>query len=75
MTTDHEILLSKINDLHVRSLQVDGLTSPFVDFSAYIIRNSYCVMIITNHTVYNWGLIRASSPAIVDCRNTLGKFF
>jgi len=65
--------LVSYNDPYVSSLQVYGLTTPFVDFSESVMRNSDCVMIITNHSDYNWGLIRASFPAIVDCRNTLGK--
>jgi UDP-N-acetyl-D-glucosamine dehydrogenase len=65
--------LVSYNDPYVSSLQVDGLMTPFVDFSESVMRNSDCVMIVTNHSAYNWALIRASSPAIVDCRNTLGK--
>jgi UDP-N-acetyl-D-glucosamine dehydrogenase len=62
------------NDPYVSSLQAEGLTTPFVNFSESVIRNSDCVMIVTNHSVYDWSLIHTSSPAIVDCRNTIRNF-
>jgi len=65
--------LVSYNDPYVSSLQAEGLTTPFVDFSESVIRNADCVMIATNHSVYDWGLIRTSSPAIIDCRNMIRK--
>jgi UDP-N-acetyl-D-glucosamine dehydrogenase len=59
------------NDPYIRSLQAEGLTAPFADFSESVVLDSDCVMIVTNHSVYDWSLIHTSSPAIVDCRNTI----
>jgi UDP-N-acetyl-D-glucosamine dehydrogenase len=33
-----------------------------------------CVVVLTNHSAFDWRLIAASSPLVVDCRNALKDF-
>ena len=66
--------LVSYNDPYVASLHAEGMTTPFVELSGSVMKNSDCVMIITNHSMYDWDLIRASSPTIIDCRNAIRKF-
>lgn len=65
--------LVNYNDPYIASLRAEGMTTPFVELSESVMKNSDCVMIITNHSTYDWDLIRASSPTIIDCRNAIRK--
>jgi UDP-N-acetyl-D-glucosamine dehydrogenase len=33
-----------------------------------------CVVVLTNHSAFDWRMIAASSPLVVDCRNALKDF-
>lgn len=61
------------NDPYIGSLQAEGMTTPFVELSESVLRDSDCVMIVTDHSMYDWSLIRASSPTIIDCRHAIRK--
>ena len=61
------------HDPFVASLKAEGLETPYVELTEGYIRTVDCVMIIADHSIYDWDGIRASSRAIIDCRNVLRK--
>jgi len=74
-------LLSKLgarvsyHDPFVNSLKPEGLETPCVELTEGYIRSVDCVMVIADHSIYDWDWIRASARAIVDCRNVFKKRF
>ena len=61
------------HDPFVTSLKAEGLDVPFAELTDESLRKADCVMIVTDHTTYDWERIRASAWAFVDCRNALKR--
>jgi UDP-N-acetyl-D-glucosamine dehydrogenase len=61
------------HDPFVSSLKNEGLDVPFIELTGANIRAADCVMIVTNHSGYDWAKIEAFSSALVDCRHVLGN--
>jgi UDP-N-acetyl-D-glucosamine dehydrogenase len=62
----------RFHDPGVQSLVHEGLTTPRVELTAETLAAHDCIMIVTNHSSYDWGWIRQSAQAIVDTRH-VGK--
>jgi UDP-N-acetyl-D-glucosamine dehydrogenase len=61
------------HDPFVTSLKAEGLDVPFTELTNEALRKADCVMIVTDHTTYDWERIKASARAFVDCRNALKR--
>jgi UDP-N-acetyl-D-glucosamine dehydrogenase len=64
----------KYHDPHVPSIQFDGVEMNSVDYDMIILESVDCVIIVTDHSYYNWDDILNNTNLIVDTRNaTMGS--
>ena len=61
------------HDPYIPCLDHEGWAMESVPDLAAAIQNTDCVVIVTNHKVYDYPGILESSPLIIDTRNALGK--
>jgi UDP-N-acetyl-D-glucosamine dehydrogenase len=61
------------HDPYVSSLQLEGRTRFSVKDLDKAVEEADCVVIITNHKVYDYAKLLDSAKLIVDTRNALGK--
>ncbi|MCP4421796.1 MAG: nucleotide sugar dehydrogenase [Chloroflexi bacterium] len=59
------------HDPHVPTLKTDGFIGKSIPLTAVALQQADCVVIITNHAIFDWQLIANEAPLIVDTRNTL----
>jgi UDP-N-acetyl-D-glucosamine dehydrogenase len=59
------------HDPYVPSLEVDGLTMTSVDDLESALAATDCVLIVTNHSTYDWRHIVTQVETVVDSRNVL----
>lgn len=59
------------HDPFVRSLRAERLPVPYVPLTATALAAADCVLIVTNHSSYDWNWIRRRARRIVDTRNVL----
>jgi UDP-N-acetyl-D-glucosamine dehydrogenase len=58
-------------DPYVDEVREAGMTLAATPFSAATLRKADCVVIVTNHTVFDYKMIAREAKAIVDTRNAL----
>jgi UDP-N-acetyl-D-glucosamine dehydrogenase len=63
----------KYHDPYVPSLTEDGRTRKAVRLDGEALDAADCVVIVTDHSVVDYGLVRTRARAIVDTRNVLGR--
>jgi UDP-N-acetyl-D-glucosamine dehydrogenase len=63
----------KYHDPYVPSLTEDGRTRKAVPLDGKALDAADCVVIVTDHSVVDYGLVRTRARAIVDTRNVLGR--
>lgn len=61
------------HDPYIPHIQHEGSDLRGVPDLMEAVRNADCVVIITNHTVYNYSQILEAARLVVDTRNALGK--
>ena len=61
------------HDPFVTSLKAEGLDVPFAELTDESLQKADCVMIVTDHTTYDWERIRASVRLFFDYRNVLKR--
>jgi UDP-N-acetyl-D-glucosamine dehydrogenase len=61
------------HDPFVPHLQNDNFSMQSVDLTAEALRGADCIIVITNHEVFDWTSIAEQATLIVDTRNALGK--
>lgn len=59
------------NDPYIPSVRLDGYNLSSVDLSAEVLAAADCVVIVTDHVVYDWEWIAANTRLIVDTRNAV----
>ncbi len=59
------------HDPFVNSLRHEGLETPFVELDEAHVAAADCVMIVTDHAVYDWAWIEGHAPLVVDTRHAL----
>jgi UDP-N-acetyl-D-glucosamine dehydrogenase len=59
------------HDPYVPQLRLNGSIFQSVPLTAGSLAQADCVVVITDHTVFNWEMIRQHAPLIVDTRNAL----
>ena len=63
----------KYHDPYVPSFTEDGRTRKAVPLDGEVLDAADCVVIVTDHSVVDYGLVRTRARAIVDTRNVLGR--
>lgn len=61
------------NDPHVPSLTIDGRTLESVDLSDDVLKSADCVLILTDHTAYDFDRIALTAQLVVDTRNAIKR--
>ena len=59
------------NDPYVPALHHEGLDMESVDLTDELLQSADCVVIVTDHTAYDWERIAQKARIIVDSRNAL----
>ena len=59
------------HDPYVPQLRLDGGTFQSVSLTAETLAQADCVVVITDHTIFDWQMIRQHARLIVDTRNAL----
>lgn len=59
------------HDPYVMDLAYEGLDTPRVELTAVELQAADCVVIVTNHKVYDWAFVAEHARLIVDTRNAL----
>ena len=62
------------SDPHVPSIEFDGKMLTSTSVTADIVGSVDCVLILTNHSAFDYQTIVAHSPLVLDCRNALRKY-
>ena len=57
------------SDPFVPSVNVGGLTLHHEELTAEVLRDTDCAVIVTDHAAFDYGLIVAEAPLVVDTRN------
>lgn len=57
------------HDPHVPELSLDGEILTSVELEASVLSEADCVLVITDHSVYDWPWVVANSHLVVDTRN------
>ncbi len=58
-------------DPHVPELDEHGITMTGEKFSAATLRKADCVVVVTDHSAFDWDLVATEAKAVVDARNAL----
>lgn len=61
------------HDPFVGSLRHEGLETPFAELTEKALANSDCVLIVTNHSSYDWDQVGRHAARIVDTRRSLTR--
>jgi UDP-N-acetyl-D-glucosamine dehydrogenase len=62
------------SDPHVISIDLDGKTLTSTSMTPDILRSADCVVILTDHSAFDYPTIVAHSRLVLDCRNALRKY-
>ena len=62
------------HDPHVPSLALDDFAGESEPLTAVSLQQADCVIIVTDHTAFDWQLIAQEAPLIIDTRNSLHNF-
>jgi len=61
------------NDPYIPDLAHEGLAMKSVDLSVDAVQASDCIVIVTDHTIYDYAMVGANARIIVDSRNAMKK--
>jgi UDP-N-acetyl-D-glucosamine dehydrogenase len=62
------------SDPHVLSVELDGKQLTSTPLTPHILKSTDCVVILTDHSAFDYSTIVAHSPLILDCRNALSNY-
>jgi UDP-N-acetyl-D-glucosamine dehydrogenase len=62
------------SDPYISSIEVNGKTIKSINLTPEVLQCMDCVVILTDHSTFDYGMIAAHSPLILDCRNALRNF-
>ena len=68
-----KLALVTYNDPHVPSITIDGKTLESVDLTDEALRSADCVLVLTDHTAYDFGRVAEKARLIVDTRNAIER--
>ena len=61
-------------DPYVSEIVIGGENFVSADLTPQLLQSMDCVVILTDHSVFDYGMIAAASPIVLDCRNSLREF-
>jgi UDP-N-acetyl-D-glucosamine dehydrogenase len=61
------------HDPYIPSFSHDGIEMTSVDALELTLAEADCVVIVTDHSAYNWDVVRSKTKTIVDTRNALRR--
>src|SRR5574341_92076 len=61
----------RYHDPYVPEVRLDGVTLRSEALTPAVLQASDCVLVITNHSVFDWGMIRRHARLILDTRNAM----
>ncbi|MFQ5401765.1 MAG: nucleotide sugar dehydrogenase [Anaerolineae bacterium] len=61
------------HDPYVPDLRSEGFALHSVDLTEAALQTADCVVVITNHGAFDWDMVAAHAPLIVDTRNALAE--
>lgn len=64
---------ARFHDPYVRSLRPEGLMTPFVELTGATLKEADCVVVVTNHSGYDWKWIERTARCVVDTRHALKR--
>mgnify|MGYP001209470355 FL=1 len=59
------------NDPHIPTMRLDGYELSSVELSAEVVAAADCVVVVTDHSAYDWEWLAANARLIVDTRNAV----
>jgi len=59
------------NDPHIPTMRLDGDQLSSVELSAEVVAAADCVVVVTDHSAYDWKWLAANARLIVDTRNAV----
>jgi UDP-N-acetyl-D-glucosamine dehydrogenase len=62
------------SDPYVKSIQTHGETMQSTPLNAKVLQSMDCVVVLTDHSAFDYDMIANHSPLILDCRNALKRF-
>jgi UDP-N-acetyl-D-glucosamine dehydrogenase len=62
------------NDPHVPSLKLNGVTLTSQSLTPGFLAAMDCVVVVTNHSSYDWSVIAEAAKVIVDTRNVIRAY-
>lgn len=62
------------SDPYVSEIKIDGKILASVNLTPQLLQSMDCVVILTDHSVFDYSMIAADSPVVLDCRNSLRDF-
>ena len=61
-------------DPYVRETIIDGRVHTSVKMTREVLQSSDCVLVLTDHTSFDYSMVVSQSASILDCRNALKGF-
>jgi UDP-N-acetyl-D-glucosamine dehydrogenase len=62
------------SDPCVPSVQLNGHVMRSINLTPDVLRSMDCAVVLTDHSDFNYAMIAAHSPVVLDCRNALKDF-
>jgi UDP-N-acetyl-D-glucosamine dehydrogenase len=62
------------SDPYVPSIAFDGKVLQSINLKPDVLQSVDCVLVLTDHSIFDYGMIASHSPVIVDTRNALRNF-
>jgi UDP-N-acetyl-D-glucosamine dehydrogenase len=62
------------SDPYVAKVEIGGETLVSANLTPQLLGSMDCVVILTDHSVFDYPMIAADSPLVLDCRNSLRNF-
>jgi UDP-N-acetyl-D-glucosamine dehydrogenase len=62
------------SDPYVSKVEIGGEILASANLTPQLLQSMDCVVILTDHSVFDYRLIAAASPLVLDCRNSLRNF-
>ena len=62
------------SDPYVSKIEIGGEVLSTSHLTSQLLKSMDCVVILTDHSVFDYSMIAADSPVVLDCRNCLKEF-
>ncbi|HEV8722570.1 MAG TPA: nucleotide sugar dehydrogenase [Candidatus Binatia bacterium] len=62
------------SDPYVSKIEIGGAILTSANLTSQLLQSMDCVVILTDHSVFDYSMIAADSPVVLDCRNALRDF-